>query len=154
MLQSNFLKALNSKNISFGFSFLCFFLFFCYIRDHKYLKCIYIHNLHLPFFVDFVCGWLPQMKDDVAIPDMNRKFLFDFSTIMLAWRLNSLKLLLLVWVCFFQSTFLAWRRSCFDSFFLLWLTHEIYNEITRKERRSRKASSTHFSQWRKGNQWD
>ena len=154
MLQSNFLKALNSKNISFGFSFLCFFC------SSATLETINIWNASIstiyisPFFVDFVCGWLPQMKDDVAIPDMNRKFLFDFSTIMLAWRLNSLKLLLLVWVCFFQSTFLAWRRSCFDSFFLLWLTHEIYNEITRKERRSRKASSTHFSQWRKGNQWD
>ena len=30
--------------ISVGFSSLLFFLFFCYIRDHKYLKCIYLQS--------------------------------------------------------------------------------------------------------------
>ena len=64
--------------------FSLIFLFFCYIRDHKYLKCIYLQSTS-PLFCGFFCGWLTEMKDDVAaIPDMNRKFLFDFSTIMLA----------------------------------------------------------------------
>ena len=64
-------------------------------------------------------------------------FSFDFSRLSLLFPINFFGLELL--------------RQFFS---LLWLTHEIYNEITRKERRSRKASSTHFSQWRKGNQWD
>ena len=80
--------------ISVGFSFLIF----CSSATLETINIwnASIYNLHLPFFCGFFCGWLTEMKDDVAaIPDMNRKFLFDFSTIMLAWRLNSLKLLLL-----------------------------------------------------------
>ena len=62
------------------------FLFFCYIRNHKYLKCIIPQSTSIPLFcvwIFFRASLLAKMKDDVAIPDMNRKFLFDFSTIML-----------------------------------------------------------------------
>lgn len=132
--------------ISVGFSS---FLFFCSSATLETINIwnASIYNLHLPFFVDFsVDGWLRwKMMLQPFLTWIGSSYLifpplcwledwilwscfsFDFSRLSLLFPINFFGLELL--------------RQFFS---LLWLTHEIYNEITRKERRSRKASSSFF----------